>query len=145
MVLSYRRYYLVDAAPKGFGGIFGGTAKPSPPAFEPKAASRVSAPSKIDAKETVETAKPGATISLGFFGFRQKSTAASTPEVPSKSVQSAPRGVPALSNWTQNKDGSITGVISGSRAFKDGEKVTTSPITSDAVSGSVVATTSGTK
>ena len=62
---------------------------------------------------------------------------------PSKSM-SAPRGVPTLKRWKRNNDSSITGFISGSPRFKEGEKVTTSPITNGAISsGEVVKTGSG--
>eukprot|EP00559_Dactyliosolen_fragilissimus_P008375 CAMPEP_0184863570 /NCGR_PEP_ID=MMETSP0580-20130426/11670_1 /TAXON_ID=1118495 /ORGANISM="Dactyliosolen fragilissimus" /LENGTH=1088 /DNA_ID=CAMNT_0027361979 /DNA_START=79 /DNA_END=3345 /DNA_ORIENTATION=+ len=53
--------------------------------------------------------------------------------------------VPALSNWKQNKDGSLTGRIAGSPSFKDGEPVTTSPIVSRAIASTVVETESGSR
>ena len=43
-----------------------------------------------------------------------------------------PRGVPLLTGWTTNVDGSITGVVSGSPTMNDGDMVTTSPIVSGA-------------
>jgi len=105
-----------------------------------------------ESKDVVEDSKPGATISLGFlFGFGQQETAETQKESPLptrqvvKRVSSAPRGVPTIYNWRQNRNGSITGLISGSKSFQDGESVTTSPITSDATGGTVVATSSGSK
>ena len=101
---------------------------------------------KRAANQAVEKAKPGSTISLGFFGFGQSNnegTAAS--KVASKQVSSAPRGVPTVSKWRRNRDGSISGQIFGSSGFGDGESITTSPITSDPVDGSVVETASGSR
>jgi hypothetical protein len=103
-------------------------------------------------ESVLNEAKRGATISLGFLKFgsddnKEDSGAATTPK--SKTVprilQKAPLGVPEISKWRQNRDGSVSGIIYGSKAFKDGESVTTSPITSDAVDGALVQTTSGSK
>jgi hypothetical protein len=63
-----------------------------------------------------------------------------------KSVRSAPRGVPTISNWRKNRDGSITGKISGSSNFSQGETVTTSPIASGKIDGGeIVKTGSGSR
>ena len=63
---------------------------------------------------------------------------------PAKKAPVAPRGVPSLVRWKRNGNSSITGFISGSPRFKEGERVTTSPITSGNVkSGEVVKTGSG--
>jgi len=56
-----------------------------------------------------------------------------------------PRGIPVFSNWRKNRDGSITGLITGSKSFNEGEKVTTSPIKGDIKSKTVVETISGSK
>ena len=40
-----------------------------------------------------------------------------------------PRLVPALSDWKLNRNGGVTGVISGSDTRRDGATVTTSPLT----------------
>ena len=61
------------------------------------------------------------------------------------SSSSAPRGVPVISKWKQARDGSITGIISGSGKFSDGDPVTTSPIRGSAVGGTTVTTESGSK
>ena len=50
-----------------------------------------------------------------------------------------------ISKWKQARDGSITGVISGSNSFGDGDPVTTSPIVGKAVGGTVVRTKSGSR
>ena len=58
----------------------------------------------------------------------------------------APAGVPSLVNWKQNRDGGVTGFISGSPAFDEGERVTTSPIaTGDVGAGNTVQTGSGSR
>jgi hypothetical protein len=67
---------------------------------------------------------------------------------PSKrSTKKAPRGVPTISRWRKNFDGSISGRVSGSRDFDNGEKITTSPIPmrGSIASGEVVSTGSGSK
>jgi len=104
------------------------------------------------AEKVIEKAKPGATISLGFFNFGgtdAESTMTTSSDAGTKAtprvVSKAPRGVPSLSKWRQNRDDSMTGLISGSRAYEDGESITTSPITSTAVDGGVVQTISGSR
>lgn len=104
------------------------------------------------AKESVENAKPRSTISLGFFNFGQSddeedvaTNVSSIPKTNARKVASAPRGVPTIYKWRQNRDGSISGVIFGSKAFEEGESVTTSPISSDAVESAVVQTLSGSR
>jgi flagellar motor protein MotB len=93
------------------------------------------------AESIVDKAKPGATISLGFFGFGQQKD-----DEDSKSVTGAPAGVPTLSNWVQDVDGSIIGSISGSTSFRTGESITTSSITTrDPSADSVVQTKSGSR
>ena len=58
----------------------------------------------------------------------------------------APPGVPTLKRWRQNSDKSITGIVSGSRGFDDGDRVTTSPIASGTVApGQLVRTGSGSR
>jgi len=64
-----------------------------------------------------------------------------------KKEANAPRGVPILTNWTKNFDGSVTGKIYGSTSFKDGDKVTTSKLGSGQVlgAGALIVTQSGSK
>ena len=65
---------------------------------------------------------------------------------PSAMTRSAPRGVPTISKWKLNpNDNTISGFISGSSSFKNGEPVTTSVIVGDAVANSVVRTKSGSR
>lgn len=52
---------------------------------------------------------------------------------------------PSMKNWKQNRDGSITGLIYGSKSFKDGTRITTSPVPRGAKRGSVVETSGGSK
>lgn len=84
-----------------------------------------------------------ATISL--FGFGR--TVDDEVEVTkSANVGKAPRGVPTLKRWRRNLDGSVSGLVSGSRVFDDGERITTSPIAKgDISSGQIVTTGSGSR
>lgn len=85
------------------------------------------------------------TISLGsLFGFGS-SDEDTSPTVPVPSGSRAPPGVPTINNWKQNPDGSITGKITGSTNFAEGEAVTTSPVPIGAASGTVVKTSSGSR
>ena len=106
------------------------------------------------AQASVQTAKPRATFSLAnLFGGSDKVDESSDssieaqarPSVQPKKMASPPRGTPIISDWKQNRDGSITGRISGGTGFKEGEKITTSPIGGKAIGGAVVQTASGSK
>jgi membrane protein involved in colicin uptake len=100
------------------------------------------------AQESVKQAKPRSTFSLtALFGSSKDSSdaASARPTVEPQMASSAPRGVPTISGWTQNRDGSITGRISGRSGFKDGEKIETSPIGGKAIGGTIVTTASGSK
>lgn len=101
-------------------------------------------PEKKAAEKAISKAKPGATVSLGFFNFGGNAEDDSSGSPTTRS--SAPRGVPTISKWRQNRDGSISGIISGSTAFANGDAVTTSPITAKNPSeGTVVTSISGSK
>ena len=100
------------------------------------------------AQKSVQKAAPGATINLfgGFGGGGSKpAPAPAQVEAAKAAAATAPRGVPTISSWSQNRDGSISGFISGSPSFADGESVTTSPIKGEASDGEVVQTGSGSK
>jgi hypothetical protein len=129
----------------------------------------------VKAKEVVKVAAPGATISLASlfgsaFGFDTGNTPASSDTDESSSSKAAsakmpkkrepekvitsdletavkpPRGVPVLNNWRRNFNGSITGKVSASKDFEDGELITTSRIaTGNIKSGNLVETSSGSK
>lgn len=105
---------------------------------------RLLAVEKKSAEVRLQKAKPGATISLGFFSLGQPKVDG---EVAKEVIPSqAPRGVATISKWTQNRDGSISGRIFGSSSFTDGESITTSPITTKEPSEqSVVSTISGSR
>ncbi len=102
-------------------------------------------------EQAIADAPPRSTISLGFLDFGGGGSApspspkGSPAKATPKTLARAPRGVPIITRWRQNRDGSISGVISGSNAYSDGESVTTSPITSDAADGALVQTSSGSK
>ncbi len=107
------------------------------------------------ALEAIENPAPRATLSLfGLLGQDDDTPPAPSPAkkaAPAKKVAPAPpaappAGVPKIVNWKKGFDGSITGFISGSPKFKEGEKVTTSPITKGTIaSGQVVTTGSGSR
>ena len=89
------------------------------------------------AMDAVKKSQPRSTFSL--FGLvndetpkpepSRKVARAPTPApAPVEQVKTAPRGVPTMSRWRKNGDGSVSGIISGSPSFRDGERVTTSPI-----------------
>jgi len=62
------------------------------------------------------------------------------------SAPQAPNGVPTISGWRLNGDGSVSGKITGSPNFRNGETVTTSPISKGRIEkGSVVQTGSGSR
>lgn len=59
----------------------------------------------------------------------------------------APRGVPVINKFKSNRDGSVSGFITGSNNFKKGERVTTSKLAPNqkVEAGNVVTTVSGSK
>jgi hypothetical protein len=111
-------------------------------ATEAAVAKRKEAEEKRNALAKQAEQKPVATqssqtFSLGFLNFGQ--------DTGTKKVATARNGVPTLSKWRQNGDGSISGTISGSPAFREGEFITTSPVSGNAVGGTYVNTTSGSR
>ena len=117
------------------------------------AASAASAAREAKAKQaakTVEKSKKSTTISLfGLGGNNADTVSISAPpqkQQPSPAKPTAPSGVPTISGWRLTGDGSISGRISGSPNFRDGEQVTTSQIVQGRIeSGSVVKTGSGSR
>jgi hypothetical protein len=110
--------------------------------------------------QAIEKAKPRSTFSLFGLGVGdlddgpppKKETAKAPPKknvgkkAPAPKAKVAPKGVPTVSSWQMNRDGSISGIISGSINFNDGERVTTSMIENGRIdSGEVVTTGSGSK
>jgi hypothetical protein len=53
--------------------------------------------------------------------------------------------IPVLSRFKQNKDGSLTGIVSNASGFRTGTKITTSPVRMGAKAGQIVTTESGSK
>lgn len=105
---------------------------------------RLLAVEKKSAEVRLQKAKPGATISLGFFSLGQSKSVGEVGKDVTLSM--APKGVATISKWTQNRDGSISGRISGSSAFTDGESITTSPITTkEPLEKSIVTSISGSR
>ena len=79
---------------------------------------------------------------------KPKPPARKAPPVPKKTSKPKPPvndGIPILSNWKQESDGSITGNISNSKMFSTGQKITTSPVKKGVRKGTVVTTRSGSK
>lgn len=104
---------------------------------------------KLEAKAAASQMKPRATFSLfdltGGNPPQKNAPFKPTPPTTTK-LEKAPRGVPTIKQWRRNFDGSITGLISGSPNFAEGEKITTSPITGGPIaSGQVVKTGSGSR
>jgi flagellar biosynthesis GTPase FlhF len=101
------------------------------------------------AEQTISKSPRGVTVSLFGFGAPQSDESSTVSKAPTVSLKSAttapPRGVPVISRWKQERDGSITGVITGSATLNDGDRVTTSPIKGSAIGGTVVTTSSGSR
>ncbi len=101
------------------------------------------------AVKAVEQTKKSTTISLFGLGGNNADTVSISPprqKQPSPAKPTAPSGVPTISGWRLTGDGSISGRISGSPNFRDGEQVTTSQIVQGRIeSGSVVKTGSGSR
>jgi len=107
--------------------------------------------------KAIEKAQPGATFSLFGLGFGSADEGLSSPQPSPKAVANknvgkkkkkkiplnvvAPEGVPTVSKWNQNRDGTITGIISGSINFDEGERVTTSAISKGKIAQNEVVTT----
>jgi hypothetical protein len=151
-----------------FGLGFGAAdEKSSPPQSSVKAA-----PNKISKQKEKKVSKPVVPpkrVAFGLFGaddggsspqqssakvtpnktVKKKPKAVSKPAAASKRVPKpvvAPKGVPTLNNWEPNRDGTITGIISGSDNFEEGERVTTSAIAKGKIMANQVVTTgSGSK
>jgi hypothetical protein len=99
------------------------------------------------AMETLENSQSRMTFSLlDLFGANSepKERQIPPPPPPSPEIIGAPAGIPILSDWTVNGDGSITGYVFGSKKIGDGNLVTTSLIASgERQQFSTVATVSG--
>jgi hypothetical protein len=104
-----------------------------------------------DTEKTPQSSGPRPTFSLfGLGGAATVEPETSSPPVSSKTAPSstavkAPRGIPTISKWKLNNDNTISGLISGSSSFKDGEPVTTSVIVGKPSSNVIVTTKSGSR
>lgn len=120
----------------------------------------VSEQEKLEAKQKQseeailrKLSKVASSATIGLLGFGKSKMERDEEDAPvapnSKAGQSArlaPFGVPTLSSWRKNFDGSVSGNITGSANFRDGEKITTSAISGGTISsGEVVVTASGSK
>jgi hypothetical protein len=101
--------------------------------------SSIQKPEPLKAPPTVASTKSG---TFSIFGSQKSKPVEEKAQT--KSV-GAPPGVPTLSQWTQNADGSITGKVSNSKGFRNGTEITTSPVRKGAKPGSVITTGSGSK
>merc|ERR1711862_639989 len=116
--VSGSRYYLDPKVPKSNIGLFNRNKKPTTSTTTTK-------------KKETKTIPISRTTSL----FSTKSI-----------TKQPPKGIPKFINWKKNRDNSITGYISGSSNFPDGDRVSTSPINSGNIkSGEIVQTSSGSK
>lgn len=81
----------------------------------------------------------------------EKQLAAAKPEAPKVNVSpfaffgaiGKKAEPPTLKNWKQKRDGTITGLIYDSKNYKDGTRITTSPVARGAKRGTVVKTDGG--
>eukprot|EP00977_Amphora_coffeiformis_P004059 scaffold806_cov142-Amphora_coffeaeformis.AAC.2 len=119
--------------------LFGGAPKPAPKK-EPKIPNRSGTLSLFDSKpkpKPAPTEAPAAKPAFSFFG------GGGAPAKKAPAPKTAPAGVPTLSKWKQNPDGSITGRITGSKNFRPNTEITTSPVKRGAQAGQTVKTSSG--
>ena len=109
--------------------------KPSPPSAKARTV-------KTPLPKTVSVTKKST------FGFKLPSpptVAAKSSGPKSTKPKVPPKGVPALTRWKQNRDGSVTGRITGSKLYDENDLITTSPLTTKGKKGELVKTTSGSK
>ena len=150
------------AAEAAIAAFKGGEATTTPKAPVKPVASTVKTIVPKETPISVPPVKGRPTISLfGLGGGAPKTesvtTVATTTTAPPKAkaptltvakvtTSAAPRGVPTISKWKLDpSDNSISGIISGSSSFKDGEPVTTSAVVGQVASNSVVRTKSGSR
>lgn len=101
------------------------------------------APKKAPAKKAPAKKAPA---KRGLFQAPPKKKAPPKKVAPAPKAKAAPKGVPTLNSWQMNRDGSVSGKISGAPSFREGEQVTTSMIVNGRIeSGEVVTTGSGSK
>lgn len=86
--------------------------------------------SNVDtAMDRLEKSMPRTTFSLfDLLGAKPKKPIPPPPTESAPAWQTAPQGVPTLTGWTYNDDGTISGIIFGSSSIGDGNLVNTSPV-----------------
>jgi hypothetical protein len=156
---SGSRYFLSETPPMGGkakGGNDAGALKSLLSAI-PGATINLSrsrkTPAEIKAEETLKKAEAARPRTFSLFGLGGDGADSRPPSQKEKGsgggkkpAVTAPRGVPTLNRWKKNRDGSVTGFITGSPNFSENEKVTTSPITQGTVkSTETVKTGSGSR
>jgi len=147
----------------GTFNLFGPTPAPQPKKVEPTPAPapvkksgtfNLFGPSPAKPQPKVEPPAPVPVKKAGFnmFGSPAPKKAAPAP-VPVKNAPvkrfgnaAAPAmkdNIPLIKRFVRNADGSVTGFISNSPNFRDGERITTSPVRGTVKSGVIVKTGSG--
>ena len=85
-------------------------------------------------------------ITSGSIRIPKPATASKPVKKAAAKPMAPPKGVPVLKRWRKTPTGAVTGIISGSRNFEDGDRVTTSPITTGTIApGQLVRTGSGSR
>lgn len=140
-----------EPAPFSFFGSSKPSAKKPVPTPRRAPVQKKALPKKLAQKKPDATKKKQ---SFSFFGASSKPKAAPAQKksvvkrVPKTSgtlslfgpgaKKEAPKdNIPVISRWKQNPDGSITGNISNSKNFRNGQKITTSPVRKGAKAGLV--------
>jgi hypothetical protein len=108
--------------------------------------------SKSDQQEPKKVEARKGTSNNVFGGFFGSSNSGNIKEEESSSVKNrksvvkkAPKGVSVLKGWKANANNEIQGNVYSSASFRDGEKITTSPVKGRLQSGSLVISKSGSK
>ena len=105
-------------------------------------------PKKVEPKQPTTTPAPTRST-FSIFGSPKSAPKSvskkSTAKVAAKKKTGvdAKSSIPTLTNWVQNDDGSLTGKVSNSKNYRNGTKITTSPVRKGVKKGSVVKTGSG--
>lgn len=129
-------------------GTFNIKATTTPPKSEPKAAPAKGKWGTLNIKaattKDIATTKPTPKKSGRFSFFKSKSS--NQAQSSAKDKKKSPNdGIPVLSSWVREEDGSVTGSITNSPDYRPGQTITTSPIRGVVGAGRVVVTSSGSK
>jgi len=107
--------------------------KPAPKKVEP-------APAPAPAPAPVKPKNP---FSFGTFSLGPPAPKKEVAPATTAKAAAVDTSIPVLRNFVQNRDGSLTGQVSGSKNFRNNEKITTSPVRRGVKKGMVVKTSSG--